>query len=208
MAKFSEAKKKERIQFLIDRLNSGYDVQARDLKAVLTSEQWDAYQVEWRKQKEYRSEEKPWDVLKYEKLLAKALLAYGRWNAYCQKSSAKEEVKRRLESKHLADFERAAEFLRECYAGNHGLVIWFDRSLDPKSYSIDPAGIPRVITSRSMMKRSSLQAHVMSKRQLKLEMLNSVIANDRHSEDESYASKAPEMSLKSRVAWLKKTMKN
>ncbi len=207
MAKFSEAKKKERIQFLIDRLNSGYDVQARDLKAVLTSEQWDAYQVEWRKQKEYRSEEKPWDVLKYEKLLAKALLAYGRWNAYCQKSSAKAEVKRRLESKHLADFERAAEFLQECYEGNHGLVIWFDRGLDPKSYSIDPIGMPRVITSRSSMNRGSTPAHMISKRELKLDTLASALNDTAHATGDLSTACIPQMTLESRIAALKKMMK-
>jgi hypothetical protein len=208
LAKFSEAKKKERIQFLIDRLNSGYDVQARDLKAVLTSEQWDAYQVEWHKQKDYRSEKKPWDVQKYEKMLSKALLAYGRWNAYCQKSSAKEEVKRSLESKHLADFERAAEFLQECYEGNHGLVIWFDRGLDPKSYSIDPDGMPRVITSRSLMNQASTPAHVLTKRQLKLETLKTALADISSPADAVSTAHAPKMTLDSRMARLKKLMKS
>jgi hypothetical protein len=207
LAKFSEAKKKERIQFLIDRLNSGFDVQARDLNTVLTSDQWDSYQVEWRKQKDYRSEEKPWDVQKYEKMLTKALLAYGRWNAYCQKSSAKEEVKRRLESKHLADFERAAEFLQECYEGNHGLVIWFDRGLDPKSYSIDPVGMPRVINSRSVMNQSSTPAHVMTKRQLKLETLKTALADISQPADAVSRADTPEMSIDARIAKLKKLMK-
>jgi hypothetical protein len=207
LAKFSVTKKKERIQFLIDRLLSGCDVQARDLKTVLTSEQWDAYQVEWRKQKEYRSEEKPWDVLKYEKMLAKALLAYGRWNAYCQKSSAKEEIKRRLESKQLADFERAAEHLRECVNYSQGIVVWFDRSLDPNSYSIDPVGMPRVKTSRSVMNQASTPAHVMTKRQLKLDALKTALADISQPSDAVSTVDTPEISLDSRMAKLKKLMK-
>lgn len=207
MARFSQEKKKERLQFLIDRLNSGGDIQLRDLKTVLTADQWQEYQAEWLRQKSYRDEPKPHDIVAYEKLLSKALLAYGRWDNYCQRRNAKPAVKQALEQKHLAAFERAAEHLRECYDGYHGIVVWFDRSLDPNSYSIDPDGMPRVITSRSVMNQASTPAHVMTKRQLKLEALKTALADISQPADAVSTADAPEMSLESRMAKLKKLMK-
>lgn len=207
MAKFSQAMRKERIQFLIDRLNSGCDIQSRDLKIVLSADGWQDYQTEWLRQKSYRDEPKPHEITAYEKLLSKALMAYGRWDSYCQRRDAKPAVKLALELKHQAAFERAAEYLRECYDAYHGIVVWFDRSLDPNSYSIDPDGMPRVVTSRSVMNQASTPAHVMTKRQLKLDVLKTALADISQPADAVSGADTPEMSIDARIAKLKKLVK-
>lgn len=207
MPKLNPATKQSRISDLIARLEAGEDVQARDIKTVLTADQWQEHQAEWLRQKSYRDEPKPHEIVAYEKLLSKALLAYGRWDNYCQRRNAKPAVKLALELKQVAAFERAAEHLRECYDGYHGIVVWFDRSLDPNSYSIDPDGMPRVITSRSVMNQASTPAHVMTKRQLKLKALKTALADISQPADAVSTADAPEMSLESRMAKLKKLMK-
>lgn len=86
-------------------------MQARDIKTVLTAAQWHEYQAEWSRQKDYRNEPKTHEISAYEKLLSKALMAYGRWDSFCQRRTAQASVKHALEQKQLAAFERAAEYL-------------------------------------------------------------------------------------------------
>lgn len=171
MPKLNPTTTKSRIGELIARLEAGDDVQARDIKTVLTAEQWQRYQADWLQQRDHRDIDKPHEITAYEKLLSKALMAYGRWDSYCQRRDAKAGVKQALEIKQLAAFERAAEHLRECYKNNMGMLVWFDRSLEHDSYSIDPDGMPRVVTSRSLSNLSSGAVFIRTKRDIKLEAL-------------------------------------
>lgn len=176
MPKLNPATTKSRISELIEKLTAGADVQARDIKTVLTAEQWHEYQADWQQQKTFRDEPKPHVISAYEKLLSKALLAYGRWDSYCQRRTAQASVKHALEQKQLAAFERAAEYLTECYQADAALQVWFDRSLERDSYGIDPDSMPRVTTSRSLSNLSSSAVHVRTKRDIKLEALQQALS--------------------------------
>lgn len=204
MPKLNAITTKSRISELIEKLEAGEDVQARDIKTVLTAEQWQQYQAEWSRQKGYRDEPKPHVISAYEKLLSKALLAYGRWDSYCQRRTAQASVKHALEQKQLAAFERAAEYLTECYQADAAIQAWFDRSLERDSFAIDPDSMPRVVTSRSLSNLSSGAVHVRTKRDIKLEALQQALsALSMPDRAEALAKSARE-----RTALLRRMLKN
>jgi hypothetical protein len=204
MPKLNPATTKSRISELIARLEAGDDVQARDIKTVLSAEQWQRYQADWLQQKDHRDTAKPQEITTYEKLLSKALMAYGRWDSYCQRKTAQASVKHALEQKHLAAFERAAEHLQECYQADLAIQVWFDRSLERDSYGIDPDSMPRVVTSRSLSNLSAGAVHVRSKREIKLEALQQALsALNMPERDEALARL-----VKERTARLQRMLKN
>lgn len=56
-----------RIQKLIDRLKGGEDVSTSSLSRVLTTEQFEHYQENWRDELSLRKIEKPKEIKEYEK---------------------------------------------------------------------------------------------------------------------------------------------
>ena len=176
-----------RIRELAARLEKGEDVQARDLKIVLTAEQYDEYQRRWQEQLDHRNAKKPTDVSQYESLLQEALLAYAKFDRYSGKGSSRSNLivnrsQRAEVLQNTADrlFKEALEFLIDSVSRDPSIAAWFDRRLDfrPDSdLSIDPVGMPRVITSRSADNLSSRKASfgLKSKRELKLEILREAL---------------------------------
>jgi hypothetical protein len=162
-------------------------VQARDLKIVLSAEQYKDYQQRWREQKELRAEEKPDDVVAYEALLKEALLAYAKFEKYSSRSSSRSNLvinrsQKATELQNTADsaFERALEFLSEAAGRDPSIQRWFDRNLDfapDSSLSIDPVGMPRAVSSRSLDNQSSRKSALglMTKRELKLDALRDAL---------------------------------
>jgi hypothetical protein len=204
MPKLNPATTKSRISYLIAKLEAGADVQARDIKTVLTAAQWQQYQAEWSRQKGYRDEPKTHEISAYEKLLSKALMAYGRWDSYCQRKTAQASVKYALEQKHLAAFERAAEYLQECYQADAAIQVWFDRSLERDTYGIDPDSMPRVVTSRSLSNLSAGAVHVRTKRNIKLEALQQALSALNMPERDEALGRL----VKERTARLQRMLKN
>jgi len=176
-----------RIRELIARLEGGKDVQARDLKIVLGAEQYKDYKQCWRDQKELRAEEKPDDVVEYEALLKEALFAHAKFERYSRRSSSRSNLiinrsQKATELQNTADgaFERALEFLSEAAGRDPTIQRWFDRNLDfaPDSLlSIDPVGMPRAVSSRSLDNQSSKRTALglLSKREVKLEVLRDAL---------------------------------
>jgi len=176
-----------RIRELAARLEKGEDVQARDLKIVLTAEQYEEYQRRWQEQLDHRNAKKPTDVSQYESLLQEALLSYAKFDRYSGKGSSRSNLivnrsQRTQNLKNTADrlFEEALEFLNVATLRDPNIEGWFDRRLDfrPDSdLSVDPVGMPRVITSRSADNLSSRKASfgLKSKRELKLEILREAL---------------------------------
>ena len=132
MRTHTDQTREARIRQLIARIESGKDVQARDLKIVLSAEQYKDYQQRWRDQKELRAEEKPDDVVAYEALLKEALLAYAKFEKYSGRSSSRSNLiinrsQKATELQNTADgaFERALEFLSEAAGRDPSIQRWF-----------------------------------------------------------------------------------
>ena len=185
MRTFNKESRVARLKELIRRLDSGVDVQARDIKTVIGAEHYKEYKRNWEEQIQLRTQEKPDEIKTYEAMLKQALLLNGKLEAYSGRKSVKSNVivnraekKREIEGKTDAAFERAREYLEEILEQDPSLKIWFDRDIDLSidgNVSLDPIGMPRVITSRSMERLSGAKEHfgLMSKREMKMDALKS-----------------------------------
>ena len=190
MPRFNSQSKKERITVLINRITRNEEVSKRDLDIVLGRELSKEYKRRWKEELERRDElEVPFEVKEYERKLQVALLAYGKYEQYTpNKPNARNSlVERNKNIKTLGNkadslFEDALEYLEEIISVDSGLCVWFDRNLDfgfGSHLSIDPVGMPRVITSKSLdnISRNGLKTHFgwLTKNDLKLEMLNELL---------------------------------
>ena len=160
MAKYTAKSRKQRIETLIARLESGRDVHARDLELVLTPEQLKAYKARRSEQKQIREEPLPQEIADYQKMLHRARMWEGRAEQFGGRTAngrMKNGVKRseqqvKLNNKSDSLMEAAAEHLREALAIDPTLRIWLDRDVTQDSdgeIHIDIQDMPRVITSRS-----------------------------------------------------------
>tara|TARA_B100000029_G_scaffold486486_1_gene540895 strand:+ start:385 stop:792 length:408 start_codon:yes stop_codon:yes gene_type:complete len=84
-----EQRRYKRLKTLAERLKAGRDVQQRDLKNLLTEEQYAQMQDEWNEQKEIREEEKPAAVVEYEELLRKGIFASNKAEGFSSKGKNK-----------------------------------------------------------------------------------------------------------------------
>ena len=204
--------RKARIKTLIERLESGKDVQARDIKAVLTDEQHHVMQQAWTEQKELRVLEKPDEVAHYERLLQEAIMWEGRVEQYATRKRKPRHVfvdekgkLRELRARSESAFERAREYLEEIIAADASLTIWFDRVVDfaaDNDLSLSAVGMPRVITSKSRDNNLRGQAHTRfgerkTKREIKLAALEHALRDLSHGErTEQEREQAAEQAIK------------
>ena len=191
MAKYTAKSRKQRIETLIARLESGRDIQARDLKLVLTSEQLQEYKTLWAEQKQIRNEPLPSGLARYQKMLHRALMWEGRAEQFGGRTvngPIKGRVRRsqqqnKLNNKSDGLMEDAAEHLREELFANPSLHAWLDRSVECGSdgdIHIDIQDMPRVITSRSSSNAVRHEGLAVmgkvTKRECKLQILRTALA--------------------------------
>lgn len=166
-----EDRKKQKLVALRTRLENGGAVNNRELKTWLGAEVYAGYLRECAQQTEMRKDikVKPSQIVEYERLLSYALFAYSKADTASARG--------RSSSKKLfnaADplFERALEYLQEIMAADPSLCLWFDRDTDwteGSELGLDPASMPRVVTSRSTdNRRGGLLSLLQSKRELKI----------------------------------------
>jgi hypothetical protein len=191
MARYNKQTHRARIVELLARLREGNDVQARDLKLVLTDKQHQLMALAWQEQKELRVLDKPSEVTEYEQLLQEALMRQGQYDRYSERKATRGNttVDRQKRTKELGNkaegaFEGALERLEEIIGVDPSLQIWFDRPLDfcaGGALSLDSSGMPRVITSKSFENGLFGQAATRfgaskSKRQVKIDALEDALA--------------------------------
>lgn len=202
MHSHTDQTREARIRVLIQRLESGTDVQARDLKIALGLDGYREYQQRWRSQRELRTMEKPSDVIEYEALLKKALLAYAKFEKFSGRTSARSNLvinrsEKVQELRNAADtaFERALEFLSEAAHRDPSIQFWFDRNLDftaGSEPSTDPVGMPRVVTSRSAERLASKEERfgIQTKREVKIEALRDALLDKERKGHDDLAQQA------------------
>ena len=147
-------KRLSRIVQLISRLEANENVSRGSLSRVLTPEQMADLDEGWRAEQVYRKQPKPLEIKKYEALLKRGLLLYGKYEATRHKLAAYDS-RRLIESAESA-LEKALEFAQEMVQNTNSLQDWLDR--DPKDCcGSAPASMPRVVTSKSADNQSALK---------------------------------------------------
>lgn len=177
MAKFSNDKRKQRIQELIAKLERGEVVGKRDFETAVGRELSETYKERWAEQHYLRHMKVPSAVKEYEDLLQKALLMDGRYEATL---GSKGTVK--LGNKAESLFEDALSRLEEIISVDQSLRIWFDRDIDfdtDGKLGHNAGQMPRVITSKSSENKAKdgLRARFgfVTKAELKLAMLKEAL---------------------------------
>jgi hypothetical protein len=175
-----EEKRVQRLRELIGRLDDDQDVAVRDMKAALTTSEYESYCQNWQGIKEFEADQKlkPDAIKKYEKLLKKAQFLYNKGEGYSasiSRSQVRSKDGRRAaevwhERAEIA-FGKALERLEELVGFEPSLHEWFDRRLDfgaDGNLGPSPGSMPMVKTSRSRENlMADAQPGVQSKRSLK-----------------------------------------
>ncbi len=146
----TDAARLAKLNDLLDRLRRGETVQNRQLRHWLSDAGYKDYEGSWANVVSQRDllGQKPSEIADYEALLKKATMLYNRAESTTRKTTAAE-----LHAKAQTAFEQALMHLEEAMAQNPILEGWLDRHCDfgaGGNLSLDPAGMPRAITSRSL----------------------------------------------------------
>ena len=160
MPRFNNETRKKRIKELVRMLEKGLEVSKRDFDIAVGKNFSKLYKQRWAEQQEIRKIEAPSEVKEYEQMLQEALMMYGRYEQFTVDTNTKsgtfierKKILEELSSKTDRLFESAMERLEEIISTDQNLRIWFDRDIDfgfGSHLSIDPVGMPRVITSKSL----------------------------------------------------------
>jgi hypothetical protein len=159
-----------RIQKLIDRLEGGEDVSTSSLSRVLTIEQFEHYQENWKDELSLRKIEKPKEIKEYERKIKIASLHYQKMDRFSL-TRGKSRLAREFANRADDAFEKAYEYLIELLHANSELRIWIDRDPDPSHRC--PTGIPRIIGSSSneCLVKSKYPYPIRTKKEIKLQTL-------------------------------------
>jgi tetratricopeptide (TPR) repeat protein len=164
-------KRLENLQRLIKRLEQGEHIQNRTIKTHLTEEQYNNMLKAWEEQQSIRKDlkEKPEAIKNYENLLRKAQFVHN-------KAESKRFKGKGLHYEAEAKYERALEHIQEQIGLDPELLIWLDRN-PFDDVSLDPIGIPRVITSKSLDRVRVENITKMSKAEVKIKALQQAIVD-------------------------------
>jgi hypothetical protein len=164
MPKYSKHSLRDRLATLIQRLETGKAVQARDVELALTQEQHTAMQAEWMKQQQLRKPNKPKSITAYEKALKSAAMWQGRLDAYKASKPTTYRVfvdrdakQKEMELKVMAELANAKQLLRDISQSD--MNTWLDREFTDTAISaMTLHSMPRSITSRSSANQVKSQA--------------------------------------------------
>ena len=172
---------KLKVRALLNKLASGKNVSVRDLRNTLGDSGVEEYEGRWQAELDRREmfTNKPAAIKEYEEILKQADFANNRADGI-KRIGARSKVingvnsRTRLRNSAETLYETALTKLEELIHSDKSLEVWFDRQLDfgfGSRLSIDVEGIPRVVTSRSEYKQTSGAARVMTKENIKREIL-------------------------------------
>ena len=167
-------KRLSRIAQLISRLEANENVSRGSLSRVLTPEQMADLDERWKAEQVYRKQPKPLEIKKYEAMLKRGLLLYGKYEATHHKLAAYDS--RRLIQSAESALENALEFAQEMVQITNSLQEWLDR--DPRDcYGLNPSSMPRIVTSKSADNQSAVRKapSTHSMKQLKLIALHEAL---------------------------------
>ena len=178
------SKRRARLVELIGRMNDGHDISTRDMKIVLTDEEHDEFIQMWDAEKDKRTAEKPRSVKDYEKLLNQWHMAEARVQRYRNRQTKVQSTLMRMSNGVDTHLERIQEYLLE-HQDDAEFNLWLDRQnryqnssdeISPASPSNSLHTPPLVVTSRSHQKQSNGYMEKLSKRNIKLIVLEQALS--------------------------------
>ena len=194
-----ESKKLKKLEAIAEKFKSGAIVQNRQLKTWLNKDEYAQIEADWEQQLSYREElkDKPCELKRYEEKLKKATFHANKAEGFRSKGNKQAAESSSAQSSRYC--EQALEVLQEIVNDDPNLHIWFDRALDfSLGSNIDSqlGNLPRVITSRSIDKRYG-DSRAMSKTQVKLNVIESVINSLKYEFKSTKSSSADKAKLDS-----------
>ena len=190
-------KRKLRLIKLIKRIDDGHDIPTRDMKIILTEEEYSEFELMWDSEKDKRTAIKPKSVKDYEKLLNKWHIAEARVERYRKRPKMLPSILSKMNIEIDSILERVQEYLAE-YRDNDEFNSWLDRQNKPDQDDAEinfdipnnSLNTPALISSsRSIHNHRKKEGymHQMSKRDIKKIVLDQALSNMEP------ASKEPEM---------------
>ena len=172
-----ERKRLSKLEGILEQLKREENVQNRMLQTWLSEEEYAEFENEWQSQIELREEQKdkPPEIVEYEERLRKGIFDYNKGEGYSTRGHR--ESARKFHASAQVHFEEALEYLQEIIQADPNLQVWFDRSLDFETsghLSIDPIGMPRIVTSRSMDKLGK-DSRIWTKKEVKISVVERAI---------------------------------
>ncbi len=174
-----EERRLSKLEAIVSKLRRGENVQNRQLKTWLSSDEYAQIEAEWQEQIELREElkDKPRDLKRYEKKLREATFNYNRAEGYSRKG--KDTTAKKFYNKSESLCEDALEILQEILHYDSSLRVWFDRDISFEvggDLSADIVSLPRLVTSRSNEKLSD-DSRLTSKQSVKLAVVERAMHN-------------------------------
>lgn len=170
-------KRKLRLIELIKRIDDGHDISTRDLKIILTEEEYSEFELMWNSEKDKRTAIKPKSVKDYEKLLNKWHIANARVEAYRKRVKGYPATLKKLGNQADNYLETIQEYLLE-NSYDDEFNSWLDRTNAPDNFSsqinadtphntiFTPALISSSRSSNNLRKKQGYM-HQLSKRDIK-----------------------------------------
>ena len=175
-------KRLARVVELIQRMKDGHDISSRDMKIILADDEHDEFIEMWDAEKDKRTAAKPLSVKDYERLLNKWHIAEARVQRYRNRQNKVQATLMSMSNSVDTHLERIQEYLLE-HQGDLEFNLWLDRrdrnlnssdSITPTSPSNSLYTPPMIVTSRSHNKQSNGFMGKLSKRDIKLMVLEQV----------------------------------
>jgi len=141
-------KKRAKLTGLKHKLESGQDIQRRQLITWLGDDAVKQMDDRWKEQMSLRDQlaSPPEQIQEYKRRLQNVNLLYSRAEKYSyQKRSSAEDMYH--QSEDLG--QKLIEYMHETLQTDQSLQIWFDRLPDGDGCRVTPVSLPQVINSRS-----------------------------------------------------------
>lgn len=160
-------KRRARLIELLKRLDDGLDIPVRDIKIVLTEDEYAEFLEMWQHQKEIRTAPKPASVKHYEKLLNLWHVAEARNERY----SGRHNKKIKISTKLSHETDHCLEAIQEHYEEQQKNSEFLNWVREPYKH-FEPA---LVVTSRNHLNIFKRRPYQLSKRVVKKQVLKNAL---------------------------------
>jgi len=179
---------RQRVQALLDRLNSGIEVSLRDFKNAISEQDYSDYEIRLA----YKQDEKSMAICshsEYEKLLQLGDFAYNKMEG--ASTRGRHALAKKYSNQSQSYYEQALISLYSEYTSNPNIQMSYDRNLGgldkiETAPALCPEEMPRLKSSKSVHNKDRIK---LDKKGLKIQTLKSVL--NRINEEELNGDRKP-----------------